>query len=414
MSIVGEYNLVTAAAPRVVRAGPWRVTIHPPVRVYEGTRDEHITRPNLCVLSGGAIAAIFQTTFDTSATTHDRKDIWISTDNGASWRLAAKHANVGSYCLYSKPSGEVVVMPYDSVRFGENDRTMTGPRTTLAWDGHALHFTNDTTTARFSEPIRSFLPEPIMDDAGKPMYLADDIVPADKPIAAFWGGIQTLPDGRWIAPVYGCYASEPYARDSAAPEMRRMTRSITELFVSGDEGRTWTWHCRIATPQDVSDACVEGPSEVQLYQFEDRWRAIFRTSALKNFFQPLHFAESTDAGRTWTKPRVLGGEVDMIMDPRGLMLGDITVLTAGRPKIGMFLARGASLDFHKIDLCAHHNAYFSRLRTTGHTDVVPIGERSLLVVYDSIPDSWRWPGTPFTAPDAIYAVRIDLDEDQTA
>jgi hypothetical protein len=34
---------------------------------------------------------------------------------------------------------------------------------------------------------------------------------------------------------------------------------------------------------------------------------------------------------------------------------------------------------------------------------------SLLVVYDYIPDSLAWPGSPFTAPDAFYAVRIDID-----
>ena len=86
----------------------------------------------------------------------------------------------------------------------------------------------------------------------------------------------------------------------------------------------------------------------------------------------------------------------------------LTVLTAGRPKIDMYLAEGSRLEFHKLDLNAHHNTYFPRLRTTGHTDVVSLGPRSLLFVYDSIPDSWRWPGTPFTAPDAIYALRVDI------
>ena len=86
------------------------------------------------------------------------------------------------------------------------------------------------------------------------------------------------------------------------------------------------------------------------------------------------------------------------------------MLTAGRPKIDMYLAEGDGLKFHKLDLTAHHNAYLPRLRTTGHTDVVALGPRSLLFVYDSTPDSWRWPGTPFTAPDAICAVRVDIEQ----
>jgi len=391
--------------------GPWRVTLHPPVRIYQGTREEHITRPNLCVLDGAA-AAIFQTTFDTSATPRDNRDIWVTTDGGCMWRLAARGVDIGSYCLYSKSDGEAVVLPYDSIRYGTDRSSLAGPRTALSWQSGALRISSDTTVAHFPKPLMGFLAEPIKDDNGKPLYLADDLPPNDKPITSFWGTIQTLPDGRWVAPAYGCYESDPRAVSSAAPEMRRMARFTSELLVSEDEGRHWSWFSRIATPGDVPEECLEGPTEVQLYQFQDRWRAVFRTSALKNHFQPLHYADSFDAGKTWSAPRVLPG-VDMIMDPRGLILPNgITVLTAGRPKIGMFLAQGASLDFHKVDLNAHHNAYLPRLRTTGHTDVAQIGPHSLLVVYDYIPDSWRWPGSTFTSPDAIYAVRVDIEQTQ--
>lgn len=99
------------------------------------------------------------------------------------------------------------------------------------------------------------------------------------------------------------------------------------------------------------------------------------------------------------------------MDPRGLQLpGGVTVLSAGRPKVELYLAANDELDFRPVGLTAHHNLFHPPLRTTGHTDVIALTSRRLLVVYDSIPDSWRWPGTPFTAPDAIYAVRIDIDE----
>jgi hypothetical protein len=399
---------MNSEATRTVQAGPRRVRLHPPVLVYEGTREEHITRPNLCVLDG-AIAVIFQTTFDTSATPRDRKDIRVSTDHGATWRVAARAVDIGSYSLFSKADGEAVVMPYDSIRFGADRRSLTGPRTTLRWIDGKLRIAQDTTVARFPAPLKGFLLEPIKDAHGKPLYLEDDLPPSDKPITAFWGTIQRLEDGRWIAPAYGCYETDPHATDSPAPEMRRMARFTTELLVSEDEGRSWEWHARIATPGDVPAECVEGPSEVQLYRFGHHWRAIFRVSALKNFFQPMRYADSFDSGKTWTKPRVLPG-VEMIMDPRGLMLSDdITVLTAGRPKMDMCLAAGDSLEFHKLNLTAHHNACLPRLRTTGHTDVVPVGPRSLLFVYDSIPDGWRWPGTPFTAPDAIYTVLVDIE-----
>lgn len=399
-----------SSSPRIVQAGPWRVTLHPPVLVYEGSRTEHITRPNLCVLDG-AVGVLFQTTFDTSATPKDDRNVSVSTDGGRTWRVATRHAEIGSYSLFSKPTGQVVVMPYDSIRLAGDAQTVTGPRATLRWDGSKLHIDMDRTTIRFPEPLRCFAPEPILDDAGKPMYLDDDIVPADKPITCFWGTIQELEDGRWIVPVYSGYESEPLARNSPAPEMRRMTRFTADLFTSSDEGRSWSWYSRVASPADLPDECVEGPCEAQLYRFGNRWRILLRTSALKNHFQPMRYVESQDAGRTWNKPRLLPeSRVGMIMDPRGLMLPDgITVLSAGRPKIDLYLAEGDSLEFHPLDMTAHHNAYLPRLRTTGHTDVIALGPRMLLFVYDYIPDSWRWPGTPFTAPDAIYCVRVEIE-----
>lgn len=86
------------------------------------------------------------------------------------------------------------------------------------------------------------------------------------------------------------------------------------------------------------------------------------------------------------------------------------MLTAGRPDIGLYLSEGSSLDLHKVDMREHHNAYGPALETSGHTDVVPIGPHSLLFIYDSIPDGWRYPGSPFTRPDEIFAVRVDIEK----
>jgi hypothetical protein len=394
--------------PRSVRTGPFRVTLHPPVLIYQGQRHEHITRPNLAQLDG-AIAAIYQTTFDTSATPRDHRDIALSLDQGQTWQVVQRGLNLGSYAIAHTPRREAVVMPYDSIRFGATRDSLTGPCVTLRYRHGRLHVERDTVVANFPALLKGFLAEPILDDAGQPLYLDDDLPPADKPITAFWGAIHVLPDGRWLAPVYGCYESDPYARSSPAPEMRRLARFTSELCVSEDHGRTWRWYARLAAPGDVDPSCVEGPSEAHLYFFDSHWRAIFRSSALKGFFSPLHVCDSHDAGRTWSRPRPLP-HLNAIMDPRGLQLpGGVTVLSAGRPKIELFLARHDSLDFQPVGLTEHHNAFLPRLRTTGHTDVIALSPRSLLVVYDSIPDSWRWPGSPFTAPDAVFAVRIDLD-----
>ncbi len=394
--------------PRSRRVGPWLVTLHPPVVVRLGDHSEHITRPNLCQLDG-ALAAIYQTTFDTSATPRDHREISVSTDAGVTWRVAARDVDLGSFAIAHRADRAAVVLPYDSIRYGASPTELAGPRVTLRWRAGQLQMERDQTTARFPAPLKGFLPEAILDDAGQPLYLADDLPPADKPITAFWGAVTVLPDGRWVVPAYGCYAADPYARNSPAPEMRRLARFTSELLVSTDEGCTWSWLARLATPADVPASCVEGPSEAQLFRFGDHWRAMLRTSALKGHFAPLHHVDSHDGGRSWTKPVPTPG-VSMIMDPRGLQLpGDITVLSVGRPKVELYLAPGDELAFAPVGLTEHHQACVGKLRTTGHTDVVALSPRSLLVVYDLIPDSWRWPGSPFTAPDAIYAVRVDLD-----
>src|SRR5262249_32137005 len=101
-------NIDTVPATRLVPVGPWRVTLHRPVLAYRGTREEHVTRPNLCLLRSGAIGAIFQTTFDTSATPSDSRHVCVSIDEGHTWRVVGEHLDIGSYSLFSKPDGDVV------------------------------------------------------------------------------------------------------------------------------------------------------------------------------------------------------------------------------------------------------------------------------------------------------------------
>ena len=102
--------------------------------------------------------------------------------------------------------------------------------------------------------------------------------------------------------------------------------------------------------------------------------------------------------------------------------GGPTVLATGRRGSDIYLADGASLDFKKIDIVAHHNACLPEAMldtivweefpwfypNTGHTDVLQIGPNRLLFAYDRIPDGWRYNDT-FTGPDEIYMVIVDIE-----
>lgn len=392
---------------KINRVGPWTVTLHPPVLACRGGRRDHLTRPNLCRLDG-AIGLIFQTTKDVHATAADRRQVMVSTNGGASWRTAAEPLDVGSFSLFSKLAGQVVVMPYSSLWFGETRREWVGRRTTLVWRDNALQVHADTTVARLPFDVAGF-------PAG---YNA----PADRPIGGFWGTIQQDTDGAWLAPAYVTAASEPVTPDTH-PEhgMRGRAKKSTVLFRSTDEGRTWDLHCVVAGPRDVHESVSEGPNEAHLFLLGDRWRVVFRASALK-IISPLFATDSFDHGRSWTRPVPLS-RVDGMIDPRGLIMPHgPTVLATGRRGSDPYLADGASLDFHKIDLVAHHNACWpgAPLDTivwpefpwfhpnTGHTDVLQIAPNRLLFTYDRIPDGWRY-DDQFTQPDEIYTVAVDVE-----
>jgi hypothetical protein len=392
---------------KIVRVGRWNLALHPPVLAFRGDRKDHITRPNLCQFNG-AVGLIFQTTKDVFATTADRRHVMVSTDGGSSWHIAAEHLDVGSYSLFSKPNGEVVVMPYCSVRFGQNDREYGGKRTTLAWRDNALQVHVDTTIARVPFDLARFP--------------ASYGAPAERPIATFWGTLQQDIDGAWLMPAYLTLASESVTLDTH-PEhgMRGRAKKSTALFRSTDEGRTWDFVSIIAGPKDIHESVSEGPSEAHLFLLADRWRAVFRASALK-IISPMFAADSFDRGKTWSKPVPLS-RVDGMIDPRGLTMPDgPVVLATGRRGSDIYLADGSSLDFKKVDMVAHHNACLpdATLDTivweefpwfhpnTGHTDVLQIGPKRLLFAYDRIPDGWRYNDT-YTAPDEIYTVAVDIE-----
>jgi hypothetical protein len=281
-----------------------------------------------------------------------------------------------------------------------------------------LQIEHDTTIAHTPFELMAYWDD--RPTSGEP----EAIAPSNKPIACFWGAIVQLRDGRWLCPGYASLASDPRtSEDHPEFAMHGMAKFTAYLLVSEDEGRTWHWLCTVATPREVPEDVSEGADEIQFYEFPDRWRCIIRVSAMR-IARPLHYSDSFDGGKSWTKPEALKN-VDGMMDPRGLIMPNgPTVLATGRRGSDFYLAEGTSLEFHKVDIVEHHNTCMpdAPLDTitqwdlpwffpnSGHTDVLQIGPNRLLFTYDRIPDGWRWKGTPFTEPDEIYTVVADIEK----
>jgi hypothetical protein len=171
---------------RIVHAGPWRCKVHKPVLVYQGTQTDHVTRPNLCLLDG-ATGIIIQASDDLSANTHDKRHLCVSTNGGASWNVAGKNLEIGSYSLFSKPNGDVVVMPYDSFRYGPTKNSFAGRKTVLSWKNGELAIKAGTTIATMPKDLMPYLTTGWTGGSG--------VAPENKPITGFWGTIQELDDG---------------------------------------------------------------------------------------------------------------------------------------------------------------------------------------------------------------------------
>ncbi len=401
--------------------------LHPPVRVYRARPEEHITRPNLCHVND-AVAVIAQQSLDYNDVLVDRRLIFLSADAGSSWKEVARDADVGSYSLFSESGREAIVMPYDSQTFGSDGAQITGPRVRLSWSNGKFDMTRDRTVARFPRELMTFRQGVV----GEPF---ENKPPLNKPITSFWGTIQRLTDGRLMAPAYGCYADDKRsAIDNPLVAMRRMGRFTNDLLVSSDEGRTWSWHCTIATARDIPADCTEGASEVHLFRFGDLWRAVFRVSGIEPL-RPVHFCESRDGGRTWTRPAVLWG-VGESMDPRGVITEEgVMLLCAGRKAFELYIGDGSGLQLHPLNLIEHHNLYCEagsaitrtyfgeiaremarkpgedeRSNTTSHTDVLQTGRNCFLFAYDYAPEGWRVKEQGLVPrPDEIFAIRVEIE-----
>ena len=182
--------------------------------------------------------------------------------------------------------------------------------------------------------------------------------------------------GEYLATMYGYFKGEP---------------RYSLVLMESQDGRNWQFRSLIAGSDCQLDG-REGPCESQTIRLKDgRLMNIFRLASNVPYGQTF----SDDDGRTWTEPKAMK-EARSVQPSITMMKDGALVMTGGRPGIFAWINRaGDGKDWMQVDLQSHHNESHPQEaiqrpdQTTSYTEVAALGDRSVLVIYDRLPNAWK-------------------------
>ena len=141
---------------------------------------------------------------------------------------------------------------------------------------------------------------------------------------------------------------------------------------------------------------------------------VFRLDSSVSYGQTF----SDDDGRTWSPP-VAMKEPHSVQPSIAMMKDGALVLTGGRPGIFAWInTSGDGDDWLQVDLLSNHNEQYSQesinvgggfslaAQTTSYTEVVPLDEQSVLVMYDRIPHGWSAVPRDSQDTNSIWIVKL--------
>jgi hypothetical protein len=264
-----------------------------------------------------------------------------------------------------------------------------------------------------------------------------------------------LPDGEYLAPMYGHLKAAPTGCNASSSG-----ECDSVFFVrSTDQGQGERW--RYASQIDRSPTWMpwvdsEGPCEPSLALLPDgRLLTLFRVDARSMVFQ----AFSADRGRSWVN--ISRTPAWAVMPQLQLLSSGVLAMSSGRPGLRMWArptAGGANDDdrWTAFDLAAEHTARVAEParwgytghtlnascsggpaascgrglttctmctpaatppQTTAYTGLAELpatdeqhqrGESRMLVVYDRLANGWSFPPGPWGDSDAIFSMVVTL------
>jgi hypothetical protein len=328
--------------------------------------------PTLIRLANGDLLALMSNYADEHTKTSTSLVAW-SRDGGLTWGPTQE-------ALYSDsalrlPSGDELLLPY---YLNPRDGGMGAPYQLCPKGKHELKVVKEgVTVTGWPRPDQSFAPQ---------LGLSGFV---------FNGQTVELKGGGYLATLYGNFKD---------------TKRYSLVSAESRDGVHWKIRSTIAD-EHCKLKGAEGPCEAALCRLKaGRLMCVFRLASGVPYGQTW----SNDEGKSWTEPIAMANAFSV--QPSLAVLKDGTVvLSGGRPSIYLWFGRdGTGKDWQRVDLEPHHDACHPkepvRNATSSYTEVVAVGDRELLCIYDRIPKGWH--AIPKDSPDtnSNWVVRITVEK----
>jgi hypothetical protein len=338
--------------------------------------------PTMTRLSGGELFANFSTNRDEVVADRTSSVSW-SDDNGLTW--STPHSIDPKGDLYAETmlrlkNGNALLLPFNL--YPDNGRMRGWYQTVVGKQGERKveFFDKALTVSGWPRPDRSFNEKLGLSGFG------------------FNGQCISAETGEYLATMYGYFQGD---------------QRFSLVLMESTDGIDWKFRSMIAGA-DCKLTGGEGPCESVTVRLKDgRLMNVFRLASNVPYGQTF----SNDDGRTWSEPLAMK-DAHSVQPSLAVMNDGELVLTGGRPGIFAWINRdGTGQDWLQVDLQSHHNNQhpteqistnddITSGRTTSYTEVEPLDDHSVIVIYDRIPNGWNAIPAGSNETNSIWVVKV--------
>lgn len=324
---------------------------------------------------------------------------YFSHDGGLTW---PQRTRLPSLCesFITLPDGDLLLLPYSLLKTGDHQEGL----------GFRLRC-GSTAVEPLPEPVR------VDDWPVETMCIPKPATARDEEKR-----LGVVLCGQVVRSTRGSYLMSLYATLSLRPRLYGV------LVAESPDAIHWRIVGTVAVPGGAGYRGVEGANEATLARLPDgRLMCVFRAGG---WHPPQAFGQSfsSDEGRTWFAPEPMpAGEsfiAPMAVQPSLVTMPDGTLLLAGgRPGMRFWIdPTGAAQSWHHVDLQLHHtwcvpqepilqSDHAARKQSTSYTELLPLDDRHLLLVYDRTPHGWDRIPAQSSETNSLWIIRLTVHKD---